>query len=50
MDSNVFTTMVANWTVIVEGVVNIIESNALMAAMISLPLIGGGVGLIKRLI
>lgn len=47
---DVFSTMVTNWTTIVDGVISIIEGNALMAAMISLPLIGGGIGLIKRLI
>ncbi len=50
MDTNVFTTAITNWTTLVNGVIGIIEANPLMITMFSIPLIGGAVGLLKRLV
>lgn len=41
---------ITEWTTLVNGVMSIVSSNTVIMSMFCLPLIGGAVGLVKRLV
>jgi len=42
-------TVLTNWTTIVNSVMNIVTGKAILFTMLSIGLVGGGIGLVKRL-
>jgi len=43
------TEVLANWTSIISSVMGIITANSVLFTMLSIGLVGGGIGLVKRL-
>lgn len=41
---------ITNWTTLVNGVITIVEGNPIVFTMFAIPLVGGAIGLIKRLV
>lgn len=48
--ASTFASAIANWTELVNGVLSIIQAQPIMITMLSIPLVGGAIGLIKRLV